>query len=743
MRFGLLAALFALVALFAAIGYTGADAAEKPAVMAVGDEGVILFEKTLPRESGERECYIVLTHEDKAMTEAIANAINGTRIKAGAFAIQISGATALSGNLVFVPIPQLCQRDAAGFADVISAVKFSKPEKRIPEDAITTEALEFLCRGCDDQNVQMSAMIALARRNSLQAYKILNDAFENNTGWRKRCASYAMYLYGRENEKTLEQHRREFLKAYSDLGSLLKRNPNLQKYTQEEMEAFKQAVAKLSASAPPGVPSAGVQSSDKYQRMLKVIKETIAITGRCYAGEEKVSEDELIKEVIKGLGEYLDKYSAVFDKETKERWDKHMKSEFVGIGVTIEISDDGDFIVVSPIFGSPAYNAGFKARDIIRTVDGESVKGIEMQDLRTRITGEKGTVVRIGILRKGWKAPKEFPIVRAKITMPVVLYKMMPGKIGYLRLLQFATNSHEEFAKALKALNAQGMKALIIDLRNNPGGGLKQTLTIANQFIPAGRKLSSMKGRPGTQWAGRDFMSWPARKQPGYPVMMLINGASASGSEMLTGALKYNNRATVIGQKTFGKGCGQTVFTLKSSPNWFLKLTVFNYYLPNDECINGTGIEPHIPLEKEEHPEWITDAIGELDLAIVDDYVDSLYAKDKELCEHLAGSDGFDAGKYPGFDNLYKKLDTELDKEIIRRLLRERVRRAVAGAAAKPFTNDLQEDKELQRAMYEAFKKLNADPKSVKDFKRYAERIEKELADSAAKDKKSEKKAEK
>ncbi len=735
MKHKLTAGMFGMIMLFAAVCWAPGSNDASPGdamTLTTADAGYVLFEKVYPRMTGERELYIVMKDEDKAMSAAIAKAAN----EMSEMRLARGKAVAVSGNLVYVPVPFALQRSAGNFAQKLSALEFKPPARPVKGAPTSTRALITLLSQVDDRNVRMSAMTELARRDSVDAFKALENTYKNSEGWTKRCASYAMYLYGKENAESLAEYRKKFASAYHTVTNLLAKQPRTQEQLKKQIEDLRAAFEKMIAYTPPEVP--GLDATDeKMRKGLIVLYELIGKVQMCYSDKESIDTEKLFDAAMKGISEHLDRYSEVFDRESKERWDRHIKSSFVGIGVTIERNDEGNFIVVSPIFGSPAYRAGFKPRDVIATVDGKPVKGLEMDELRMRITGKEDTVVRIGIIRKGWQQPKEFPIVRAVITLPVALFKMMPGSVGYLRLLQFSIDSHKEFAKALAELNRQNMKGLIIDLRNNPGGSLQQTLAISDMFIKTGKTLASMKGRTGTPWQGQVWRaSFRTRKQPNYPIAILVNGASASGSELLTGTMKDNGRAIVIGQKTFGKGRGQTIFTLYSSDGErFLKLTVFKYYLPNGECVDGTGIEPNIPLEVEEVPEWKTEELNKLTIEVLDEYAEEHFKKNEELFKRLADGDDFNVKKYPGFDKFYRSLKTKLDRQDVRRVLRNHIRRVISREAGKPYINNIQEDTELQRAIYEVLKEMGVNPASVNDFRDYAKRIEKEIA----KEKKSDK----
>ena len=733
------ASLAAIIALVVIVVATSTDnAVSQGSTAKLSDVGYVVFEQAAPRSTGEKEFYFVLKDEDKAMAQIVANAFNETVIpygKGSSMGVKITNAKVISGNMIHVPVPSMARPHAGLVVEQIANVEITRPAQAVKEAPITTEALIMLAN-LEDQDVRLNALIGLSRKDTIGAYRALKQAYSGGEGWTKRFASLGLALYEKANETTLKQMRKEFQDAYQSLQSLLQQQPRTLQEFQTRLDAMKAEVDKMIAVAPPAPPTTK-HAPKTMQTDLNSLVEAINMIKQYYRGEceGEINDETLMAAAMKGISDYLDLYSSLFDKETKKKWDSHMNAEFVGIGVTLERNDEGKFIIASPIFGSPAYKAGILARDVIVSVDGKDVQGLEMDELRKIVTGKPGTVVNIGIMRKGWKEPKVFPITREKIEMPMVLYKMMPGNVGYLRLLQFGNGSFTAFAKAVQDLQRQNLKGLVIDLRNNPGGSLREILNMANMFLMRGQKIASMKGAPGSRWAGQ---TWHASNPNPLriPLTVLTNGASASASEMFTGAMKYNNRATIIGQKTFGKGCGQSVLPLQSSNGkWFLKITVFNYYLPNDECINKNGIEPNIPLEVEEIPEWKTDAIGEMGREPFDKYIDahinsSNEAAFKKLAEE---GDDFDCSKYPGFDKFYESLDTKLTKQDIRKLLRHYVRAYFAGKVAKPYQNDLQEDTELQRAIYEVLKKMGLDPGKVEGFDKYAKDVEKRIEEAAKK----------
>ena len=230
--------------------------------------------------------------------------------------------------------------------------------------------------------------------------------------------------------------------------------------------------------------------------------------------------------------------------------------------------------------------------------------------------GKPGTKITIWIMRKGWAEPKPFTITRAVIKIKSVKFRVIDKDIGYIRFTMFQKNAVDEFKNALQELlKNKDLKGIIVDVRNNPGGLLDVAVTISDYFLPEGKLIVSTKGRiPESK---KEYLSTHKPIVPlNLPVVMLVNGGTASAAEILTGALRFNNRAIVVGEKTFGKGSVQTLYPL--SMGYAVKITTAKYYMPNDECIDGKGISPDIEVklskkdieqlkkefkEMEEHPE--------------------------------------------------------------------------------------------------------------------------------------------
>jgi carboxyl-terminal processing protease len=330
------------------------------------------------------------------------------------------------------------------------------------------------------------------------------------------------------------------------------------------------------------------KSEDAYKE-LKVFSDVIELIEREYVDE--VDTKELIQKAIQGMVQSLDPHSSLLPLEAYQDLQIDTKGKFTGIGIHITMQD-GFVTVISPIEDTPAYKAGIKARDRIIKVDGKSAK--DLREAVTMMRGPKGTKVVVTILREGVKKPLEFELVRDVIPIQSVKsIKLEPG-YGYIRLSNFTGTTTNEMEEALDKLENSGapLKGLILDLRNNGGGLLNQSIKVSDLFIDEG-KILSIKGR--NKKNTKVFKASVSGMPRNYPLVVLINGGSASASEIVAGALQDHKRALILGTTSFGKGSVQTVETLRDGAG--LKLTIARYYTPNDRSIQAKGIEPDIYLK--------------------------------------------------------------------------------------------------------------------------------------------------
>ena len=306
---------------------------------------------------------------------------------------------------------------------------------------------------------------------------------------------------------------------------------------------------------------------------------------------EETENRTLIYGAIKGMLNTLDPHSSFMPPEVYREMQMETKGKFEGLGIVIE-KRKGLLTVVSPIEDTPAFKAGIQSGDHIIKVNGEPTKNISLNEAAMKMRGPKGTKVTITITREEFAKPKDITLVRDVIPLRSVRYEVLEKGIGYVRISQFNEQTASDFEKALQKLNVLNkdpLKGLIVDLRNNPGGLLNQAVKVADKFIASGI-IVSIEGRNKEQ-----KMKFTAHRNgtlENYPLVVLVNGGSASGSEILAGALKDHGRALILGTQTFGKGSVQTIFPLKDGSG--LKLTTARYYTPSGGSIQAMGITPNI-----------------------------------------------------------------------------------------------------------------------------------------------------
>ncbi len=302
--------------------------------------------------------------------------------------------------------------------------------------------------------------------------------------------------------------------------------------------------------------------------------------------------EELIQGAIKGMVESLDPHSSYMDKEEYDNLMVDTKGRFDGVGIEITIRDN-ILTVVSPIEGTPAYEAGIESGDQIIKIDGELSMDMSLTDAVSRIRGPRGTKVNLTIRREGVGELLEFFITRDEIPITSVRHYLLTPEIAYIRISTFQGETDMELAKALEDIEqGHSLEGLILDLRWNPGGLLTQSISVADFFLDSG-VIVSTKGRDDAQSV--DVSASKNIMPRTYPMIVLVNGGSASASEIVAGALQDNKRALVLGTQTFGKGSVQTILPLSDGSG--LRLTTANYYTPSGRSIQASGITPDIILE--------------------------------------------------------------------------------------------------------------------------------------------------
>jgi len=366
-----------------------------------------------------------------------------------------------------------------------------------------------------------------------------------------------------------------------------------------------------------GLPNAKAEKADKPEKtqddaeedngysQISIFAKAVQLLRQDYVDGNKTSYHDLINAAMKGMLSSLDPHSQYMDPNDFRDMQDDTRSRFNGLGIEVSMKN-GLPTVVTPMEDTPAARAGILSGDQILKINGTSTERMELQDAINLLRGAPGQKVTLTLLRPATKEIKEYSLERAEIKVQSVkgaklLDPELTGsfKIGYIRLIQFNEPTANELSKALDDLEKKGMQALILDLRNNPGGLLNSAVDVCAQFVPPNTKVVSTQGRVASQQ--RDYStSGVAKERPNFPMAVLVNEGSASGAEIVSGALKDLNRAIVVGETTFGKGSVQNVMQLPDGSA--LRFTTAKYYTPSKNTIHGNGVTPNIrvPMSAEQ-----------------------------------------------------------------------------------------------------------------------------------------------
>ena len=307
---------------------------------------------------------------------------------------------------------------------------------------------------------------------------------------------------------------------------------------------------------------------------------------------QDISDKELFDNAIKGMLEGLDPHSTFLNEKDFKDLQIGTKGEFGGLGIEVTM-EDGFVKVITPIDDTPAYKAGVKAGDLIIEINKKSVKGQSLNQAVDQMRGKIGSPILLTIARKGETGPLEIKIIRAKIVVKSVKYELIDNNYGYIRISSFQNKTGNNLYDAISNLKKEAkgnIKGFVLDMRNNPGGVLGAAVDVSDAFIKGKKKLVFTKGK--TANAIYEFNSNNTDLAEGKPIVVLINGGSASASEIVAGALQDHNRAVIIGTQSFGKGSVQTILPITSKTA--VKITTARYYTPNGRSIQAKGITPDI-----------------------------------------------------------------------------------------------------------------------------------------------------
>jgi carboxyl-terminal processing protease len=359
---------------------------------------------------------------------------------------------------------------------------------------------------------------------------------------------------------------------------------------------------------------------------------------------ENMDDKKLLENAIRGMLSGLDPHSAYLDTDSFKDLQVGTSGEFGGLGIEVGM-EDGFVKVIAPIDDTPAQRAGIQSGDLIIRLDDKPVKGMTLADAVKLMRGEPDTEILLTIVREGVDKPLKVTVVRDKIQVKSVKSRLLEPDLGYVRITQFqsrtAQNLHQTLNNLRRENSEQPLKGLIVDLRNNPGGVLNAAIEVSDVFLDNGLVVYT-KGRASD--SKQSFKATPGDSLKGAPMIVLVNGGSASASEIVAGALQDHRRAIIMGERTFGKGSVQTILPLPSGTS-AVKLTTARYYTPEGRSIQAEGIEPDIKLER---------------LKISEDNPPELsFLREADLSGHLSNGEASEQNRANDDD------DTETSEEIV------------------------------------------------------------------------------
>src|SRR4026207_2416100 len=336
---------------------------------------------------------------------------------------------------------------------------------------------------------------------------------------------------------------------------------------------------------------------DNGYAQISIFAKALELLRRDYVDENKTSYHDLVTAAMKGMLSSLDPHSQFMDPNDFRDMQDDTRSRFNGLGIEVSMKN-GLPTVITATEDTPAAKAGILSGDQILRINGMTTERMDLQDAINVLRGPAGAKVSMTLLRPSTKEIKEYALQRAEIKIQSVKGERLlspeltgPFRIGYIRLIQFNEPTADELSKAIDSLQKQGMQALVLDLRNNPGGLLNSAVDVCAQFLPPNTKVVSTQGRVASQQ--HDYSTSGAKKErPSFPMVVLINEGSASGAEIVAGALKDLHRAVLVGETTFGKGSVQNVMQLPDGSA--VRFTTAKYYTPSKQVIQGNGVTPNI-----------------------------------------------------------------------------------------------------------------------------------------------------
>ena len=573
----------------------------------------------------------------------------------------------------------------------ISTVKEKSSEKNL----VIAQELNKIAETTEDTALQITLAkniwrLANSEERQTRAYKTLvNHLSDGNIKLRRQAAFALAELYGTQ---PLPDEALKILLSLEDVPTTEGRKANLLLLVNRIFENEVRETKFIGSRAAP---------------LLEELRERIQ---KFYVDEKFIGDRALIESAAKGMVRNLDRFSSYLPPAEWKQFREDMSGQYAGIGASI-IQSKGRLLVQKVFYTGPAYKAGLRTLDEVISVDDVTIKGNNVNDIVKKLRGVPGSNVRIRIRRKTVKCLVTVNIIREKIYIPTVQFRSLPGNLGYLRLYSFGNKSRIEVEEALAELaEKQKISGLVLDLRDNPGGLLTAAQGVANLFLDSGKVVVFSKGRNLEVAPRQELRTSEDNNAFPLPLVVLVNGKSASAAEILSGALQDHKRAKLVGQRTYGKGSVQQLMPLKTTNGTSaLKLTIAKYYLPSGRSIHEIGIEPDIVVLQKEVSGRVLEQLAKFDRDIFHDYYLAHATLSAELLNELCENDGKQWKRYPGFEKWYSSLNTELSKKNVRLRLRRELRRFLADRHGKDYLCDIVEDEQLQRAITVLAKILDID----------------------------------
>lgn len=431
----------------------------------------------------------------------------------------------------------------------------------------------------------------------------------------------------------------------------------------------------------------GAKKKNRFEELELFNKVLYLIESQYY---RKVDTNKLIEGAIKGMMDTLDPHSAYLNEEYYKKMKDDTEGEFGGLGINIT-RKDGVLYIVSPIEDSPAFKAGLKPRDKIVEINHEQILGYTMGEAMDRMKGKTGEKIHLAIAREGEKNLLHFNIVREIIKIKPVKFELVEKHFAYVRLTQFQRDSAKYITDALKKLKKQSkgkIKGIILDLRSNPGGLLKEAINLSSLFLEKGIVVSTEKRVAGKK--DIEYVRRSGYKDTKTPIIVLVNGSSASASEIVAGALQDHKRAIIMGSQTFGKGSVQNMVKVDDYSG--IKLTIAQYMTPNDRKIQAVGITPDVKLENYESSE------------LEKIRIESSSIREKDLKNHLTAT----------IETPEEKKKREIEESLERAARIKRSKKSKSSNKKDPFKEyKAKDDYQVQQAVkylnsFSVFEKVNS-----------------------------------